>query len=885
MARTRLKGVAEALGEGRRVDWATLERRSHPRDRAGLRQLRSLVELTGYPAEGRHAGSPLASGLRLPLPWAAVLFVAAGQAVLALGSFALESRRGAVPFPVLLQASAVACLLACSLVLLRFGHERRATSLALLLLLLGSAASQRFIEASAGLYPDAFLPYAAWTFTRDFPRSLRFARLDAWCDTAARLSCGAGVVLFSANVMIVWMPAAAGLLGLDILRRAGTSVYWAIVLVLMAPALGVMLRRTRDAAAAERRRVAFFLSGLVAGLLPLVLIVGLELTSGAFDRLTSQPRYLAIVDAIIYASLLSIPCTTSYSVIVRRVLAVRVVVRKTVRYALARQTLIAITALPLAVLLGWILDNRHLTVSELLGGAGTLFASGLAFAAAFLLVVRGRLLQFLDRRYFRGDVDLPGRLGAFAEALRQSRDRRHVAELIEQTIEPTLHVVRADLFQAASAAGPFVPVRGRGTALTRSSALVALMEESNRPLDLDASGLRPLLPEDDYRWVDQQQVAVLIPLVDPAGLRAFIAVGRRRNDRKFGHDGLSFLSTVAAAAALALQPNDRDEEVPAPEREPTPAAECESCRRVVGGDVSHCGCGGRLRTASLPAVLSGKFHIEALLGAGGMGLVYQAVDVSLARKVALKTLPRLSAGAAARLREEAQAMARVEDRSLATIHSIETWRGTPVLVIELLERGTLANRLLRGRLACNEAVLIALQTARCVAHLHQHGLLHRDIKPSNVGFTAARQVKVLDFGLATALDSVLREEGTDGFAGTPLYLSPEAVDGAPPAPSFDLWALAMLLFESLAGDHPFRNARSLHEALALVRKGRIPDVRTCRAECPDGIADFLQSALAQSPGLRPATAEAFIGALSAASRSSFGSDAHDAMLRNGVLDV
>ena len=127
---------------------------------------------------------------------------------------------------------------------------------------------------------------------------------------------------------------------------------------------------------------------------------------------------------------------------------------------------------------------------------------------------------------------------------------------------------------------------------------------------------------------------------------------------------------------------------------------------------------------------------------------------------------------------------------------------------------------------------IALQIARCLSHFHKQGLLHRDIKPSNVGFTATGQLKILDFGLSTVLDSPPGEDTDTTIAGTPLYLPPEAFDGALPAASFDLWAVGLVLYESLAGEHPLRSARSFDDALARLRKGPIPDVPNLQARLP-----------------------------------------------------
>jgi serine/threonine protein kinase len=288
-----------------------------------------------------------------------------------------------------------------------------------------------------------------------------------------------------------------------------------------------------------------------------------------------------------------------------------------------------------------------------------------------------------------------------------------------------------------------------------------------------------------------------------------------------------------------------------------------------------------LRTASLPEVLSGKFRVTKRLGAGGMGVVYRATDLTLGREVALKTLPRLTSTAADRLTREAQSMARVAHPTLATIHGVETWCGSPVLVIELLEGGTLAERLRRGPLAADEAVFITSQILRCLAHLHAQGLVHRDIKPGNVGFTAGGQVKLLDFGLAAALDEPSRptaEMATTGHAGvlpwaeesrsadvagTPLYLPPEAFAGGRPSPSFDLWAAAVVLYEAIAGRHPLHADGSLTGVLSAVRRSQIPDLLSVRPECQPCLAALLRRALSSREAERPSSAGGFLQELAA----------------------
>jgi hypothetical protein len=811
-----------------------------------------------------------------------VASIAAAQAAVAAAAFVHQLLSG-LPFPLILQGSATFALLICAVALMRFGTEPRALTLAALLLLLASAASQRFLlpfrdsallaPLARGLYPDAFLPFVAWSFVRDFPRVFRFSWVDGFCRAVLMVSAIAGGALCAANLAMAWLAHAGASMRLAIFTRDGGVVYWRVVFALFASALVVMVARVRDAERSEQRRVALFLGGLAAGLLPLVAIVGLELTNATFDRWTSHPKVLPIVDAIIYASILSIPFTTTYSVLVRRVLSVRLVVRRTVRYALARQTLLVGTILPVVILARRAFVNRHLTIAELFRGPDAMLGLGLAAVSMSLLFARERVLRFLNRRYFREEIDIPQSITSLADQLAEARDLRDIAELVEAAMVRTLQCDRAVLYRQHD--DKFMAVRDSGSSLTRGCALEALLDASAEPLELHESALANLLPEADRSWMVHNAFAAIAPVTHAGRLLGFIAAGRRRNDLPFSTDASGFLSAAAASAALAIhgvvQTRTGGEAFIS---ESPPAAECEVCAIVADPDAIRCECGGGLRTAALPVVLSGKFHVIRRLGSGGMGVVYLASDLDLGRQVALKTLPRLTSGAIDRLSREAQSMARVAHATLATIHGVEKWRGSPVLVIELLEGGTLAERLRHGPLPIDAAVSISFQLLDSLAHLHAHGFVHRDIKPGNIGFSSSNQLKLLDFGLAAALDesqqptartSKSQEQCLSGrldsisgtIAGTPLYLPPEAFAGARPSAAFDLWAAAMVLYESIAGTHPLLRTKMT----GALRRLEVPDVRSFRPDCPSRLAEFLRTALDDSEIRRPGTTAVFVNGL------------------------
>jgi serine/threonine-protein kinase len=255
---------------------------------------------------------------------------------------------------------------------------------------------------------------------------------------------------------------------------------------------------------------------------------------------------------------------------------------------------------------------------------------------------------------------------------------------------------------------------------------------------------------------------------------------------------------------------------------------------------------------ALPKIVNERFRLDALLGAGGMGIVYRATDVLLLRSLALKTLPRLSHDAAAKLLDEARTMAALSHPQIAVLYGAEQWRRTPLLLVELLEGGTLAERLRRGPLGPADALRIVHALAAALVHMSAAGRYHGDIKPSNIGFTTDGVPKFLDFGLSRAF--IEDEHQPPRLAGTLSYMSPEVLDGAAPGASSDLWALSTVLFELVTGSHPF-----LHETRTISRiRAGVPPASLTQSSLPQPLANLLYDLLSADGRRRPATASSFV---------------------------
>jgi Tol biopolymer transport system component len=266
--------------------------------------------------------------------------------------------------------------------------------------------------------------------------------------------------------------------------------------------------------------------------------------------------------------------------------------------------------------------------------------------------------------------------------------------------------------------------------------------------------------------------------------------------------------------------------------------------------------------ASLVGRRLGVYHIQALVGSGGMGEVYRAHDSRLGRDVALKVLPAAfiaDSDRLARFEREARVLAALNHPHVGAIYGLEEGDGIRALVLELLDGDTLAERIASGPVAVDQALGIAEQIAQALDAAHEKGIVHRDLKPANVKITPDGVVKVLDFGLAKTTGSgpsALTEAPTmtaggtrEGIVlGTAAYMSPEQARGQAVDKRTDVWAFACVLYEMLTGRRPFAGP-TVSDTMAAILE-REPDWAALPSDAPAAVGRLLRRCFAKDPRQR-----------------------------------
>lgn len=813
-------------------------------------------------------------------------------AVLLLATPLLSSERGDVTDGVQFLIKCAPWLLPGVVLLLANSRQMRTGSLGVAMLLVGNsyyAAAWHNLTIGGPLMgwlvnvaPGVFTPYYFGRFLLDFPQP-RTGRSARWLTLITRLAGIVGCLRFGALLAAPFFreanpPTLFLILTGDLdLRLWPTVTYGLSVLILI-----LSFAELQGALPADRRRHQRLFPGwiLIIGAITVLL---LKVAGGtATGRMLVLPRPFGLLVALASFGAVVGPGLVMYRIFEGRRWAMRDAIRRATYLAFDRRWLATLTIVPVVVLMGVAYVRQDQRVADVFSRTAIAWAI-VATLSAFSLYWRRRFLHGFNRWFFRESPDSGRALAELTNRMRQSHGIDELVAHLTAGIDRAFRPYRVVVLVRDESATQFVPLFGSAEPLPASALLVELLTSGRGALDTPLSeGHSPMrwLPQDERYWLVDSGARLLVPLhASDGSLNGLIAVGDRRSGQAYSDDDRTWLTAVAESVTLTIEAQvtavrgaaastpDHAWRVGLVQRHAR-ALECHTCGHVEeAGAVSCRHCASPLAPSLVPQLLFGKFRFEQRIGRGAMGVVYRATDLALERQVAIKMLPGSSPEYSELLRIEARAMASVTHRHLAVVYGVEAWRGQPLLVCEYMAAGTLADRLTRGPLPLNDALSLGVALGDALTVIHDRGMLHRDIKPSNIGYDRANVPKLLDFGLAqllsttTRLPENLRPEHHQ--AGTPLYMSPESIDGQAPSHAVDLWSLHVLLYEAITGQHPFRR-NNTGDTMRAIRQDSAPKLTLPQGVSmprADRLTAYFAAALSPDPSARPRSAVDAVAAL------------------------
>src|SRR5580704_17129076 len=253
-------------------------------------------------------------------------------------------------------------------------------------------------------------------------------------------------------------------------------------------------------------------------------------------------------------------------------------------------------------------------------------------------------------------------------------------------------------------------------------------------------------------------------------------------------------------------------------------------------------------------LLGGRCRILTLLGRGGMGEVYRAMDLTLGQSVALKFLPEEAArnqGLLERFHGEVRIARQVSHPNVCRVYDIGQVEGMPFISMEYVDGEDLASLLTRiGRLPADKALETARKLCSGLAAAHDRGVIHRDLKPQNIMINKRGEVVIMDFGLATIADQL---SGAEVRNGTPAYMAPEQLRGASVTARSDIYALGLVLYELFTGKQPYQ-AKTLQNLVEMQEAAQLTSMTSVAADIDPGVEKAIRRCLEPDPLKRPASA-------------------------------
>jgi eukaryotic-like serine/threonine-protein kinase len=593
----------------------------------------------------------------------------------------------------------------------------------------------------------------------------------------------------------------------------------------------------------DRRRIKWLVYGSIAGTLPgsigqLILIL---MPATRYNQLLASDGWV-LMQWVMRVAPIIVPITTGYAIIKHRIFDINVVVRRGLQYLLAQNVLRIILWLPVIGIVYTLFSNRNRTISEVVFQNSIYFY--LLLGAAFSLKFRRQLNDWIDRKFFREVYNQEKILLELAEEIKKLDSMSEISKLLGNQLESALHPNGIFVFYREQERSDLMLGHSTSMVLKRfrisdDSELLHIMEKYGSAQEFPLPE-RYLLPLNEEEWLKQMEVNLIVPMLGTdQRLVGLLLLGEKRSEEPYTPNDRRLLQAVAGQMAVVYENAllkgrvDKEQKIRQEvlarfeDQKINLVKECPSCCHCYDCTVQFCPLDESELTLSLPVerTVEGKYRLDKLIGKGGMGAVYEAEDMRLGRKVAVKILKGSMFGdqtALRRFEREARVSGRLNHQNIVAVYDFGKLNTEGAyLVMELVSGYTLGTKLKRS--APLDPRLVAEwfeQLIEGVKAAHQAGVIHRDLKPDNILISEQQEgralIKILDFGLARIRDfDISNRESITGFGtvmGTPGYMSPEQLSSNSVDERGDIFSIGVIVVEALTGNRPFQG-KTLNELL------------------------------------------------------------------------
>ncbi|MEO8434057.1 MAG: protein kinase [Pyrinomonadaceae bacterium] len=597
----------------------------------------------------------------------------------------------------------------------------------------------------------------------------------------------------------------------------------------------LMINQYQHSDQVARRRVRVVMGAFFVAAVPYLAYTVFRLINGV-PPLGSTGQW-AWLDVLGWVGFLLVPPAWAYAIVRHRVIPVRLIIRRSVQYLFAKNALRILLALPLIGIVLTAAANPQRTLSEILFRNSIYFYLLLFVTVSISLLFRKRLTNWIDRKFFREQYKQDEILHGLIDEVRKSDSIGDMARLVSSKVDSALHPEHIYLFYRDEEKRDFsLGYSSGGTSrelrIPEDFRLLRFMEDCGSAQEFPLP-LKNNLPQSEKDWLTNLGTSLMVPMTGTdERLAGLLLLGPKKSEVPYTKSDRELLETLADQIALAYENVRLKERVEHEQRIKHQVLaridaqnfnllkECPACGTCYDRITEVCPVDNSQLTLTVPVerTIDSRYRLDKLIGKGGMGAVYEALDTRLNRKVAVKVLIGSMFGnrqALGRFEREAQASARLNHPNIIAIHDygVISTEGA-YLVMELAHGETLRTIVERGSVSPRLAADWFDQMLEGLKAAHAAGIIHRDLKPENIlivpGKGQQEQVLILDFGLAKILQAAPDSQSPTVYftapgtvMGTCGYMSPEQLTGGVVDDRSDLFSIGVMAVEAITGARPF----------------------------------------------------------------------------------